>query len=234
MSHSSPPPRIRMSGRSFLALTLTPEPPLTDWIAALDYHLTRSASFFTNKSVILDLSLLQANTPHLAELLPALQARHIHILGIENGNRHWPAVAEWDWVDAPPTSRTTAPIIPTPDETPPSPPPPPSTLFVEETVRSGQSIIHPEGDVVIFGSVSSGAEVSAGGSVHIYGALRGRVIAGIGGNAKARILTHLFDAELIAIDGFYTITEEIDPLYLGKPTQVLLVGEILTFRLIKI
>lgn len=232
MNHSSSHPRIRMSGRSLFALTLTPEPPITDWIAALDYHLTRSASFFTNKSVILDLSLLQANTPHLADLLPALQARHIHILGIENGNRHWPAVAQWHWIDAPPTSRTTAPIVPTPDETPP--PPPPSTLFVEETVRSGQSIIYPEGDVVIFGSLSSGAEVSAGGSVHIYGALRGRVIAGIGGNAKARITTYLFDAELVAIDGFYAITEDIDPLYLGKAVQVLLVEETLTFRLIKI
>lgn len=223
-------PHIRISGRSFLAITLTPEPPLKEWLIALDEQIARSTSFFTNKSVILDLSLVKTDTPDLANLLPALRARHIPILGIENGNRHWSAVAKWDWVDAPITNRTATPITPIQDETPAFTP---STLFVEETLRSGQQIIYPEGDIVLFGSISSGAEVSAGGSVHVYGALRGRVIAGIGGHANARIITHCLDAELVAIDGFYTTSEEIDPLFLGKAAQVLLIGETLTFRLLK-
>ena len=39
--------------------------------------------------------------------------------------------------------------------------------------------MHADGDVTIIGRVASGAEIVAGGSVHVYGALQGRVIAGI-------------------------------------------------------
>ncbi|KAA8397886.1 septum formation inhibitor MinC, partial [Acetobacter sp. DmW_125124] len=71
-----------MSGRSFLALTLTPEAPLEDWLVALDHQITRSVGFFAGKPVILDLSMMQADTPNLAFLLPALKERGIRVLGI--------------------------------------------------------------------------------------------------------------------------------------------------------
>src|SRR5262245_63453301 len=50
----------------------------------------------------------------------------------------------------------------------------PSSLLLESPIRSGQSVIFPYGDVTVLGSVASGAEVVAGGSIHVYGALRGR------------------------------------------------------------
>ncbi|MBS0989054.1 septum site-determining protein MinC [Acetobacter okinawensis] len=225
-THSSPS-RIRMSGRSFLALTLTPEAPLTDWLAALDHQIQRAAGFFAGKPVILDLSLMQPSTPDLPYLLPALQERGIRVLGIEGGDKTWPAVANWEWPESPMGGRASGPVtIPENDMTPTLPP----TLVVEESVRSGQHIIWPDGDVVILGAVSSGAEVTAGGSVHIYGALRGRAIAGIGGNADARIFTRSLAAELVAIDGFYATAEEMDAKCTDKPTQVLLTGETLAFK----
>lgn len=216
-----------MSGRSFLALTLTPETPLADWLAALDQQITRAVGFFAGKPVILDLSLMQADTPDLAYLLPALKERGIRVLGIEGGDRSWPAVAEWDWVESPLGGRTSGPVAVPEENKPPAPPP---TLVVEESVRSGQHIIWPDGDVVILGAVSSGAEVTAGGSVHIYGALRGRAIAGIGGNGEARIFARTLAAELVAIDGFYATAEEMDAKCTGKPAQVHLVGETLVFK----
>ncbi|MCP1241105.1 septum formation inhibitor MinC [Acetobacter lambici] len=223
-SHS---PRIRMSGRSFLALTLTPETPLVDWLAALDHQIQRAVGFFAGKPVILDLSLMQANTPDLHHLLPALHERGIRVLGIEGGDRSWPAVADWAWPETPMGGRASGPVsIPEGDKTPTLPP----TLVVEESVRSGQHIIWPDGDVVVLGAVSSGAEVTAGGSVHIYGALRGRAIAGIGGNAEARIFTRNLAAELVAIDGFYATAEEMDAKCTSKPAQVLLAGETLVFK----
>ncbi|MFT9087421.1 MAG: septum site-determining protein MinC [Acetobacter okinawensis] len=82
----------------------------------------------------------------------------------------------------------------------------------------------------MLGAGSAGAEVTAGGSVHIYGALRGRAIAGIGGNADARIFTRSLAAELVAIDGFYATAEEMDAKCTDKPTQVLLTGETLAFK----
>ena len=78
-------------------------------------------------------------------------------------------------------------------------------------MRSGQSIFHPDGDVTIVGRVASGAEIVAGGSVHVYGALQGRVIAGISGSPSARIFCQEARAELLCIGGVYVTAEDIEP-----------------------
>ena len=80
--------------------------------------------------------------------------------------------------------------------------PEPATLLLESPVRSGQSVVFPHGDITVLGSVASGAEVIAGGSVHIYGTLRGRAFAGSHGNERARIFCSKVEAELLAISGF--------------------------------
>lgn len=82
-------------------------------------------------------------------------------------------------------------------------------LVVETPVRSGQSIYHPDGDVIVIGSVSSGADVIAGGSVHVYGTVRGRVMAGAYGETRARIFCRKLEAELLAVGGFYMTADEI-------------------------
>ena len=76
-------------------------------------------------------------------------------------------------------------------------------------MRSGQSIVFEQGDVTIVGSVASGAEVIAGGSIHVYGALRGRAIAGLTGNNRARIFCRKLEAELLAIDGVYQTADDM-------------------------
>ena len=224
---TSPLPRIRISGRSFLALTLTPEAPLEDWLSALDHQIARSAGFFAGKSIILDLGMLDAEAEHLSGLLPALKERGIRVIGIEGGDRAWPALADWDWPENFAGGRASAEIAIPEDSAPEAPAP--RSLILETPVRSGQQVVWPDGDVVILGSVASGAEVSAGGSIHVYGPLRGRAIAGIGGNSDARIFTRALEAELVAIDGFYATAEEMDPEQTSKPAQVALSGETLTF-----
>jgi len=107
----------------------------------------------------------------------------------------------------------------------PEPAPHPASLVHDSPVRSGQSVIFPQGDLTILGSVASGSEVVAGGSIHIYGSLRGRAIAGSSGNAEARIFCHKLEAELIAIDGLYRTADEIDPQFRGRPVQAWLEGE---------
>lgn len=94
------------------------------------------------------------------------------------------------------------------------------SLVINEPVRSGQSIMFPEGDVTVIGSVASGAEIIAGGSVHIYGALRGRAMAGSLGNVSARIFCRKLEAELLAIDGVYKVAEDIDDKLRGQPVQL--------------
>jgi septum site-determining protein MinC len=116
------------------------------------------------------------------------------------------------------------PAAAAPVAVPPAAPQPASYLH-DSPVRSGQSVIFPQGDLTILGSVASGSEVVAGGSIHIYGTLRGRAIAGSTGNAQARIFCNKLEAELIAIDGLYRTADEMDPQFRGRPVQAWLEGE---------
>ena len=100
-----------------------------------------------------------------------------------------------------------------------------TSLFIEHTVRSGQQISFPEGDVTVIGSVSSGAEIIAGGSIHVYGALRGRALAGAGGDPHARIFCQSLEAELLAINGLYKTTEHLGSHLHGRAVQAWLDGK---------
>jgi septum site-determining protein MinC len=134
----------------------------------------------------------------------------------------------------PPTARAAEKSEAGERETPaamPTPAPQPArsaSLVHDKPVRSGQSVVFPDGDVTILGSVASGSEVVAGGSIHIYGALRGRAIAGSTGNASARIFCNKLEAELIAIDGLYRTADEMHPQYRSRPVQAWLEGETMT------
>ena len=98
--------------------------------------------------------------------------------------------------------------------------PEPASMLIESPVRSGQSIIFPFGEVTVLGSVASGAEIVAGGSIHIYGALRGRAMAGSSGDPRARIFCSRNEAELLAIDGYYQTAESMDASLRGRAVQV--------------
>lgn len=92
-------------------------------------------------------------------------------------------------------------------------------------VRSGQQVYADNRDLTVLAAVGAGAEVIADGSIHIYGALRGRALAGAQGNAKARIFCREFHAELVAIAGHYKVLEEIPADLRGKAVQVWLEGD---------
>jgi septum site-determining protein MinC len=88
-------------------------------------------------------------------------------------------------------------------------------------------VIFIDGDVTVLGSVGSGAEIVAGGSVHIYGTLRGRAMAGANGNSRARIFCHRVEAELLAIDSYYKTADDIEESLRSGPIQAWLEGETL-------
>jgi septum site-determining protein MinC len=99
-----------------------------------------------------------------------------------------------------------------------------SSLVLESPVRSGQSVCFQEGDLTVLGSVGSGAEVLAGGSIHVYGTLRGRAMAGSGGNSQARIFCQKLEAEMLSIDGYYRTADDIDEQLRSRPVQAWLDG----------
>ena len=76
--------------------------------------------------------------------------------------------------------------------------------------------------MIVLGSVGSGSEIVAGGSIHVYGTLRGRAFAGASGNRHARIFCRRNEAELLAVDGWYRTAEEMEPSSRGRPIQAFL------------
>ncbi|MBB3174288.1 septum site-determining protein MinC [Endobacter medicaginis] len=207
-----------------MALVLSPEPMIADWLTALDAQIARSSAFFAGKPVILDLGLLAADDEGLDGLVPALTERGIRLIAIEGGSPDWEATRGWDWPDALTGGRAVG-ALDIPEEEAPAPPAAPGSLILDEPVRSGQSIVYPEGDIIVMGSVASGAEVVAGGSIHVYGALRGRAVAGLSGRPESRILCRRMEAELIAIDGYYLTAEDIPAALTGQPAQARLHDE---------
>jgi septum site-determining protein MinC len=215
-----PRPFLRVRGRTFMAFALVPEAPLDAWLPVLDAQLERSPAFFEGRPVVIDVTLLQPTDDGLPGLADALRARGVQVIGTEGLGADWPDVTEWGWPPLLAGGRGEGTV-----EAPEPPPPEPPSLLVEEHVRSGQSVLFPAGDVIVVGSVGWGAEVIAGGSVHIYGTLRGRAIAGLNGDRRARIFCRRLEAELLAIDGIYKTAEDMAPGLHGRPAQAALVND---------
>jgi septum site-determining protein MinC len=98
-------------------------------------------------------------------------------------------------------------------------------MTVDRPVRSGQQVYAANSDMTVLAPTSAGSEIMADGSIHIYGALRGRVLAGARGNESARIYCQSLQAELIAIAGRYQLLDESDTTLKGKPAMIRLEGE---------
>jgi len=98
-------------------------------------------------------------------------------------------------------------------------------LIHDKPVRSGQQVYARGRDLILTKLVANGAEVIADGSIHVYGALRGRALAGAQGDASARIYCQEFHAELVSIAGQYRVFEDMPQELRGKPVQAWLDGD---------
>jgi septum site-determining protein MinC len=216
------PQRVLMRGRSYVAFVFCPVVPIIGWLEEIDATLVRSPGFFVGKPVVLDLSAVDLSQTAIAHLVTSLEQRNIRVLGIEGVD------AVHLTTSMPPLLTGGRPCVLVQNERKrPETKPKPMSLLLESPVRSGQSVVFTEGDVTVLGSVGSGAEIVAGGSIHIYGTLRGRAMAGVNGNSAARIYCQKIEAELLAIDGYYQTAEEIDTTLRNRPAQAWLEGDIM-------
>ena len=103
-------------------------------------------------------------------------------------------------------------------------------MLVTQPVRSGSRIYAEGCDLIVTATVNPGAEVIADGNIHIYGALRGRAVAGASDNPEARVFALNFDPELVAIAGLYAVREGLTGAALGRAVQVRLDGDALRFE----
>lgn len=216
-------PWVRIRGRSFMALVLAPEPPFADWFGALDRQLSGAPGLFADRPIVVDLSgvihVLGAETLPVA--MEGLAARGLRIVGVEGVSAA--QLAGTRWAELPTklhgrdvslesgsgrhaATTAPAPVLPT-------------SLLIERPVRSGQSIVFEDGDIIVVGSVASGAEVIAGGSIHVYGPLRGRAIAGLK-TGGSRIFCRKLEAELVGVDQLYRTAENWGSDLHGHAVQV--------------
>ena len=198
--------------------------------------------FFNNDPTVLDFGELESlpervDWSGLSSLFRRFQLQPIGVLNLDARlvqsarQAGFAQLDDAEFIDArKPPPRESAPPPKPVAEPPPPPQPAPQpraeTLFVDRPVRSGQQIYARGGDLVLLEGMSNGAEVIADGSIHCYGPLRGRAVAGAQGDASARIITTNFGPELVSIAGVYkTFENGIAPSVAAKPALIRLTGE---------
>lgn len=216
LSETAPATSLRIRGRNFMALVLAPELPATAWFAGLDAQMRDAAGVFAERPVVADLTAaVAAGGPEVAPiLLEGLEARDLRLVGVDGVSAR--ALEGTRWAKLP---RIQGRDLPREAEARVAPPPP-ASLLIEGPVRSGQSVVFEDGDVTVVGAVGSGAEVIAGGSIHVYGPLRGRAIAGLKAGAQARVFCRRLEAEMVGVDHLYRTADHWGPELHGRPVEV--------------
>lgn len=209
--------------------------------AEMRERVERAPKLFARAAVILDFGAL----PRLPDdataraLVEALAAAGVHPVALAYGTPENDALAERLGLpvlakfraqyeragadampDAAPAARSAA-TAPPPAPAAPAPVAEPEPGLVHALpVRSGQQLLAVNRDLTVLSSVGAGAELLADGSIHVYGALRGRALAGASGFTGARIFCREFHAELVAIAGHYKVLDDVPKALHGKPVQV--------------
>jgi septum site-determining protein MinC len=204
----------------------------TDTSSILDELTGRTATaphFFQRTAVCLDLSAL-AKPPSVEEIRAIVEiVRRAGMLsvGLAQGGASDALAQE---LEMPVFTHIRAPNKPVPVvQAAPAPEPALPALMQHQPVRSGQRVYARNRDLIVMATVAAGAEVMADGCVHIYGPLRGRVMAGAHGDTEARVFCQAFNAELVSIAGVFRVFETIPAELTGVPVQAWLAGEDLRF-----
>jgi septum site-determining protein MinC len=192
-------------------------------------QIARSPRFFLNAPVVLDLKEASEFTREgeFVEARDILRRHTLTLIGIQN------ATPEQLHAAAGAGLASFAPNAPQPSRHPVREPASMTAAaakarLVTQPVRSGTQIYARGADLIVTAAVSPGAEIVADGNIHVYGALRGRALAGAGGDVDARIFCSRLEAELVSIAGRYLVSEQLPSEQQGLPVQIALVDDRLT------
>jgi septum site-determining protein MinC len=199
-------------------------------------QVQRSPRFFLNAPVVLDLKGAAEFTreAEFAEAKEILRRRTLTLIGVQNAAPvQAEAAAAAGLAGFAPNA--TQPSRPRPAEGAPTPqsadaPSAARSRLITQPVRSGTQIYARGGDLIVTAPVSPGAEIMADGNIHVYGALRGRALAGARGDPEARIFCSRLEAELVSVAGRYLVSDQIPPEYGGLSVQIALVDDRLTIE----
>ena len=203
------PGALRLSGGVFTLSVLTLESPDAQQLARRlqeERQRNPAAALLKNAPVVLDLSAIPAEAPlALGEILAVLRSAQLLPVGLRNAapeqqelasEYHLPILRGQERPAGPASAAAPASVVQQR-----------GTLLIEHPIRSGQRVYARGGDLICLGVVNAGAEVLADGHIHVYAPLRGRALAGVGGDETARIFCSALEAELVSIAGLYRMPE---------------------------
>ncbi|MGI2130346.1 septum site-determining protein MinC [Shewanella baltica] len=209
-------PSLELKGASFtLSVLHINSSDLQAVMTELDSKLAQAPQFFLGAPLVVNLSAIQHDSLNLNALKDLLISRQLVIVGITGATTVLSKQAK-DLGLA---------IVKAGKQSSTPPPAPRQTKIVKQNIRSGQQVYAKNGDLIIFGAVGNGAEVIADGSIHIYGALRGKAMAGAAGDTSAVIIAHSLEAELVSIAGQYWLAENLQQHSSDKSGCIRLDGE---------
>jgi len=189
---------------------------------ALAEKISKAPDFFQQVPIVIDLQALEDNpiTLDLSELVKLLRTYGLTPVAVRGGSIEQNEVAlninlgilnniKYQTSASQLTEQTKVALIP-------------ETKIIRNPIRSGQQVIAEKGDLIVLSTVSHGAEILASRHIHVYGALRGRALAGINGDKKAQIFCQQLYADLLSIAGQYQVNEDFPNDLIGKSAQVYL------------
>lgn len=140
-------------------------------VEELDSQLNERASFFKGGRVALDVGPRQLALAEIEQVGEVLSRHQMTLWAVESESPETQKTAERMGLETR--------LVPVKPSLPPTHPAEAhnNAMVIQRTLRSGQVIHHP-GHVVIIGDVNPGAEIKAGGSVIVWGRLRGLIQAG--------------------------------------------------------
>ncbi|WP_147198328.1 septum site-determining protein MinC [Pantoea sp. CCBC3-3-1] len=196
---------------------------------ALQDKVNQAPAFLKNAPVVLNVASLTSDVDW-RQMQQAIAATGLHIVGVSGckdealkriiSRAGLPLLSEGKEQKAGATAEPAKPVEP----------PATKTRVVNTPVRSGQQIYAKNSDLIVTSSVSAGAELIADGNIHIYGMMRGRALAGAGGDRDCQIFCTNLSAELVSIAGEYWIMDQIPAEFFAKASRLCLKDGALTIQ----
>ncbi len=240
---------FQLRGNSFTMMVLKVFAPTSpDFFTQLNVKVRQAPNFFRNAPVVLDFDdLPESIVFDLGAFVAQVQALQLLPVGFQGGPQPVREAAMTVGLTPMPSGRAAKleEVVKAPDprqQDQQTPIPAPQvlievvhrpTVVVTEPVRSGMRVYAEKTDLIVICSVSPGAELLADGNIHVYGALRGRALAGFSGDSNARIFCHSLEAEVLSVAGNYRVSEDIGSDFYKKAVQVFLRDGVLSMDLLK-
>lgn len=212
-------PSLELKGSSFtLSVLHINNDDMAAVAAELDAKLAIAPQFFIGAPLVVNLSSINNNDFDILGLKEILTSRQLIVVGITSASAQLTKKAKSIGLA----------VVKSGKEASSQPQLPKTTKIVKQNVRSGQQIYAKNADLIIIGAVGNGAEVIADGSIHIYGTLRGKAMAGASGDRNAVIMAQKIEAELVSVAGQYWLTENLQQNGAAQSGCIRLEGESLT------